>query len=89
MKTISKKSRNKIQYYLAWAILIITESIVAAIPVILLGLIIIPLSKSTRTCDCLGGEILLLCFAYWFVFTKIHHFVYDKIFDTKDKKEGK
>ena len=86
MKTISKKTKSKIQYYFAWTVLIAIEGIISAIPIVLLGLIIVPLAKSTRSCDCLGGEIFLLCFAYWIVFTKIHHVVYDKIFNTKEGK---
>lgn len=86
MKQISRKTKSKIRYYFAWTVLIAIESIVSAVPIVLLGLAVAPLAKSTRSCDCLGGEIFLLCFAYWAVFTKIHHYVYDKIFDTKEGK---
>ena len=86
MKQISRKTKSKIRYYFAWAVLIAIESIVSAVPIVLLGLAVVPLAKSTRSCDCLGGEIFLLCFAYWAVFTKIHHSVYDKIFNTKEGK---
>lgn len=81
------KAKSKAKYYAAWIVFCLVEAVVAFIPTLIAGFIIVPIASGLRGTPGMGGEYLLLACIFQMAFTSIHYKACDIIFG-KEARTG-
>ena len=84
-KRKNSRLRKQIRYLSRWALVVIIETIMAAVPTALLAVIIVPLANASREHFDIGGEWLVLELVFYITFVIIHNKLCDAIYG-KEKR---